>query len=164
MPHAGILNNAQFLSEEYSQIWEPRQFSTEAEYQQAVYARKQAALCLSGGGIRSASFSLSASLRPSRERVFCTKFQFLSTVSGGGYTGGWLWRWISDAKGKVAEVASALSSLNEPPQVQALREGASFLTPKTRDRFTRHLRLSSSTFGIFCSTGLFSVLHSFCSL
>jgi Patatin-like phospholipase len=134
-----VLNTAQLLSEEFSQIWEPRQFATEAEYQRAIHGRDQAALCLSGGGIRSASFALGVVQALARKRIL-TQFQFLSTVSGGGYTGAWLCRWISDAKGGAAEVATALSGLKEPPPVQALREGSNFLTPKpgiaSRDTWT----------------------------
>jgi hypothetical protein len=47
------------------------------------------ALCLSGGGIRSASFALGF-LQACDRRSLITKFDYLFTVSGGGYIGGWL--------------------------------------------------------------------------
>ena len=48
-----------------------------------------AALCLSGGGIRSASISLGF-LQACDNQELLKKFDYLFTVSGGGYTGGWL--------------------------------------------------------------------------
>lgn len=54
-----------------------------------------AALCLSGGGIRSAAFCLSARQSSAREHLL-HEFHYLSTVSGGGYIGGWLTRCMLD--------------------------------------------------------------------
>ncbi|MBV8417517.1 MAG: patatin-like phospholipase family protein, partial [Verrucomicrobia bacterium] len=47
------------------------------------------ALCLSGGGIRSATFSLGG-LQALDRRDLLRSFDYLSTVSGGGYIGSWL--------------------------------------------------------------------------
>ena len=52
-----------------------------------------AALCLSGGGIRSATFALGV-LQALARRGLLGQFHYLSTVSGGGYIGGWLTSWI----------------------------------------------------------------------
>ncbi|HET8546679.1 MAG TPA: patatin-like phospholipase family protein [Bryobacteraceae bacterium] len=49
----------------------------------------RSALCLSGGGIRSATFSLGA-MSKLAEIGLLREFDYLSTVSGGGYAGGWL--------------------------------------------------------------------------
>ena len=49
-------------------------------------------LCLSGGGIRSASFGLGV-LQALARRKLLFNFHYLSTVSGGGYIGGWLTAW-----------------------------------------------------------------------
>src|ERR1043166_3683228 len=46
----------------------------------------RSALCISGGGIRSASFALGVVQRLA-EAGFLKKFDYLSTVSGGGYLG-----------------------------------------------------------------------------
>src|SRR5688572_23614521 len=46
-----------------------------------------AALCLSGGGIRSATFGLGI-LQGLSKRGLLQKFHYLSTVSGGGFLGG----------------------------------------------------------------------------
>src|SRR5919106_1805456 len=48
-----------------------------------------AALCLSGGGVRSASFGLGVMQGLARAGIL-GRFDYLSTVSGGGYIGGWL--------------------------------------------------------------------------
>src|SRR5688500_4035954 len=51
--------------------------------------RKRTALCFSGGGIRSATFGLGVLRSLVRLRLL-DSFDFLSTVSGGGYIGSWL--------------------------------------------------------------------------
>src|SRR5438270_359548 len=50
------------------------------------------ALCLSGGGIRSACFSLGVIQGLARMGLL-HHFDYLSTVSGGGFLGGWLSAW-----------------------------------------------------------------------
>src|SRR6187397_889445 len=54
---------------------------------------KRTALCLSGGGIRSATFSLGV-LQALARLDWLRNFTYLSTVSGGGYIGSWLSGWI----------------------------------------------------------------------
>lgn len=51
------------------------------------------ALCLSGGGIRSATFALGVLQGLAHVGVLGT-LDYLSTVSGGGYTGGWFTTWL----------------------------------------------------------------------
>lgn len=92
------------------------------------------ALSLSGGGIRSATFSLGV-LQGLAKRDLLGRFTYLSTVSGGGYIGGWLSRWIQQAKGDVDAIQSALkggtggSAASEPPQVSWLRAYSNYLSP-----------------------------------
>ena len=62
------------------------------------------ALCLSGGGIRSASFALGV-LEGLCRRGLIDDLDYLSTVSGGGYAGGWLSAWRRHAAGQTAAVA-----------------------------------------------------------
>jgi Patatin-like phospholipase len=50
------------------------------------------ALCISGGGTRSATFALGILQGLAGARIL-DKFDFLSTVSSGGYIGGWLSAW-----------------------------------------------------------------------
>src|SRR5260221_1946801 len=57
---------------------------------------KRTALCLSGGGVRSAIFNLGI-LQGLARCGLLEKFDYLSTVSGGGFIGSWLTAWINRA-------------------------------------------------------------------
>lgn len=74
------------------------------------------ALCLSGGGIRSASFCLGAIQTLVEKKIF-GEFDYLSTVSGGGYIGTALVRWLvalrKDEKNKQLRNADDQSPLTE---------------------------------------------------
>jgi len=50
-------------------------------------------LCLSGGGIRSATFNLGVLQSLARTQLL-GKFDYLSSVSGGGYIASWLRAWM----------------------------------------------------------------------
>ena len=93
------------------------------------------ALCLSGGGIRSATFSLGV-LQGLAERQLLKEFDYLSTVSGGGYLGGWLSAWVNRNSKDLASVSKQLStpedSKREPEHdpIYYLREFSNYLAPK----------------------------------
>ena len=97
-------------------------------------------LALSGGGIRSATFSLGVLQALAQERKLAT-FHYLSTVSGGGYIGGWLTAWIRRAG--MEQVQNQLGghagadpdprgppTSNEPPEVTWLRRYSNYLAPR----------------------------------
>jgi len=92
------------------------------------------ALCLSGGGIRSATFNLGVIQALARAKLL-GKFDYLSSVSGGGYIASWLRSWIHH-QGRAAVLAQlgerkGVNPLNpEPRPVDHLREFANYLTPK----------------------------------
>src|SRR5690348_14425588 len=67
----------------------------EEEVFRTIHERREplSALCLSGGGIRSATFSLGVMQTLAKHRLL-HRFHYLSTVSGGGYIGSWLTAWI----------------------------------------------------------------------
>src|SRR5216110_3151360 len=97
---------------------------------------KCAALCISGGGIRSATFGLGI-LQGLARCGLLEKFHYLSTVSGGGYIGSWLSAWIHRAKGGLASVADQLARPSEtarpnpePAEIQNLRSYSNYLTPR----------------------------------
>src|SRR5690349_3984780 len=77
-----------------------------------LHASARSALCFSGGGIRSATFGLGVlqglaafSRKRSGERPdLLGKFDYLSTVSGGGYLGSWYSAW-SNRRSKIDEDA-----------------------------------------------------------
>ena len=52
-----------------------------------------AGLAFSGGGIRSASFAIGV-LQGLASLKLLNWFDYLSTVSGGGFAGGWLAAWL----------------------------------------------------------------------
>jgi hypothetical protein len=97
---------------------------------------KRAALCISGGGIRSATFGLGV-LQGLARCGLLGKFHYLSTVSGGGYIGGWLSTWIKNHPDGIRGVAEELkrqpdSPLEpEPRPIQHLREFSNYLSPRT---------------------------------
>jgi hypothetical protein len=97
---------------------------------------KRAALCISGGGIRSATFGLGV-LQGLARCGLLDKFHYLSTVSGGGYIGSWLSTWIKNHPQGIAGVAEELkrppnSTLNpEPRPIRHLREFSNYLAPRT---------------------------------
>src|SRR4051812_32712251 len=67
--------------------------------EEALLGTKQgSALCISGGGIRSATFALGA-LQGLADLGILQNFDYLSTVSGGGYIGSWLTAWKERWKG-----------------------------------------------------------------
>ena len=98
---------------------------------------KTVGLAFSGGGIRSATFNLGV-LQGLAKANLLDKIDYLSTVSGGGYIGGWLVRWIMRAG--VREVQSDLGHFRprrengiliaEPKEVSFLRDYSNYLTPR----------------------------------
>ncbi len=107
-PEPSPLNLAQILCEELNQIVPSRPEDNRGtkkanfvklhsedlqEVFQQLYKHKLAALCISGGGIRSATFGLGV-VQALADRKLLDGFDYMSTVSGGGYLGSWLSAWI----------------------------------------------------------------------
>jgi hypothetical protein len=137
---------SEVLAEEYQTLRsdfsyepsDPKLTETErrAELFQKVHQETKpfSALCISGGGIRSATFALGA-LQSLADRNILGKFDYLSTVSGGGYIGSWLTAWIQRAGGydKVAPMLKRNAPKPVPPNpdpIQHLRDYNNYLTPK----------------------------------
>jgi len=96
-------------------------------------------LAFSGGGIRSATFNLGI-LQALAEKGLLRRFDYLSTVSGGGYIGSWLAAFIRrltrEPDFSIAKVEKALSSHKyeterraEPSVFHWLRLYSNYLTP-----------------------------------
>jgi hypothetical protein len=87
-----------------------------------IHGKHQSALCLSGGGIRSATFALGVVQGLARHGLL-DKFHYLSTVSGGGYLGGWLSAWMTHSTPAevVAELDPESSSRMDPPPIDPQR-------------------------------------------
>jgi hypothetical protein len=103
-----------------------------------LHGRNRWALCLSGGGIRSATFGLGL-LQGLAQSKLLGRFGYLSTVSGGGYIGAWLSAWAhrrdraGDCVGIDAvqeEIVCASKGTEEPPEIRHLRSYSNYLTPK----------------------------------
>ncbi len=115
--------------------------STETASMEALYRhihnlpKKQTALCLSGGGIRSATFALGV-LQGLARHSLLKQFDYLSTVSGGGYIGSWLTAWIHRHPEGVAGVMEELrrppadTQHPEPEPVNWLRRYSNYLSPR----------------------------------
>ena len=101
----------------------------------AIHKRERSALCLSGGGIRSATFNLGV-LQGLARHGLLDKFDYLSTVSGGGYIGSWLSSWIHREPGGIDTVVKKLSHKPEsvlqpdPEPITHLREYSNYLSPR----------------------------------
>jgi hypothetical protein len=102
-----------------------------AEGMQAGQPRPLAGLAFSGGGIRSATFNLGI-IQALAELKLLRHFDYLSTVSGGGYIGGWLSAYIHRcAGGDVKQVEETLhTGGQEAGAIRFLRSYSNFLTPR----------------------------------
>ena len=99
------------------------------DYYDAALQKNQSALCLSGGGVRSAAFSLGV-LQGLARRGLLTEFHYLSTVSGGGYIGSWLQALVHAHRGDAAEVQRALGASEAAPELRTVRKDTNYLTPR----------------------------------
>jgi hypothetical protein len=63
----------------------------------AAHAQRLSAVCLSGGGVRSAAFAIGL-IEGLARRERLESFDYMSTVSGGGYAGAWLNAWRHHAR------------------------------------------------------------------
>ena len=109
-----------------------------------AHSRSLLGLAFSGGGIRSATFNLGI-LQGLAGKGWLPQFDYLSTVSGGGYIGSWLLAWIK-RRGSVAAVQESLrgyaveqnpiAQRNPDPgaehvrPIRLLREYSNYLAPR----------------------------------
>ena len=102
-----------------------------------AHEARLAGLALSGGGVRSATFNLGA-LQALAEARLLRDVDYLSTVSGGGFIGGWLSKCIRERRGDVRAVEALLTPgvagqavAAEPVEIQFLRQYSNYLSPKS---------------------------------
>ncbi len=110
-----------------------------------LHGHNRSALCFSGGGIRSATFALgvlhamakySYPGEPGSEPArLLAEFDYLSTVSGGGYIGSWLSSWIAregSSEPVIRQLASTPSDKldPEPKPLRYLRDYSNYLNPR----------------------------------
>jgi Patatin-like phospholipase len=107
--------------------------------------KARSALCISGGGIRSATFALGVIQGLASAKIL-DKFDYLSTVSGGGYIGSWLSSWarrhphgISGVQEDLGSTDTAASKRQLPGgAVEPVKERTEKLEPEPKP--VRHLR------------------------
>lgn len=145
-PDHGPFSLARVLEEEYVALHGPLPVgdstpSAGADRLAAIYAfihrlpRKRTALCLSGGGIRSATFGLGV-LQGLARLSLLKQFDYLSTVSGGGYIGSWLTAWIHRHPDGITGVTNELrrpppdTQDPEPKPFKWLRQYSNYLSPR----------------------------------
>jgi GNAT superfamily N-acetyltransferase len=102
-------------------------------------------LCLSGGGIRSATFNLGV-LQALSKLGLLERFHYLSTVSGGGYIGAW---WTSVRRRRPD---AKIHEIPDEREVRHLREFSNFLAPR--------VGATQSETGSFAVSGLAAILPS----
>lgn len=95
---------------------------------------KALGLAFSGGGIRSATFNLGV-VQALAEKGLLQRFDYLSTISGGGYIGSWLSMFIKRyAGGDVARAEQELNARSadglEHRAIRFLRSFSNYLTPR----------------------------------
>jgi hypothetical protein len=113
--------------------WEPN--SSRDIYDVAADERL-AGLALSGGGIRSATFCLGI-LQSLAAHDRLRSFDYLSSVSGGGYIHQWFAAWIhreplglASVQSKMQPLPGGRSMARAPEQINWLRRYSSYLTPR----------------------------------
>lgn len=115
---------------DYLGLKSPRRNGSEEDPSSGSGAEEPMALCLSGGGIRSATFSLGV-LQGLAKLGKLKDFHYLSTVSGGGYIGAWLSAWIrrTDLSTVDKALKDSASGLPEAEPIRWLRSYSNYLSP-----------------------------------
>jgi patatin-like phospholipase len=130
-----------------------------------LHRHPRSALCFSGGGIRSATFSLGvlhalakysfAGEPGDKPPRLLAEFDYISTVSGGGYIGSWLSSWIA-REGSTEKVVRQLAQTPagkldpEPKPLAHLRDYSNYLNP--------HLGFASADTWTLAATALRNIL------
>jgi hypothetical protein len=176
------VNTRQMLAAEFAHVRGMAKPPNPDDVYEKAMGYNLSALCLSGGGIRSAAFCLGVIQALAGKEVL-QKFHYLSTVSGGGFIGGWLQQLIRETEktqrpdaierqspeDRVAQ-AEAILRGHEPPALDRLRDNTNYLTPKvgpaSADTWTgvalylRNLTLNWIAFApVFLLAALAPILH-----
>src|SRR5271170_479622 len=124
------------LQQEVEQVKTSRNLRLGQNPQRPAAENSLIGLAFSGGGIRSATFNLGILQALAQARLLHA-FDYVSTVSGGGYIGGWLMAWMHHRQIGIKEVEDRLSSREyssanaaDPAEVHFLRNYSNYLTPR----------------------------------
>ena len=123
-------------NEEFRQLEMSRNLRLGGNVKRPAAEKSLVGLAFSGGGIRSATFNLGI-LQALAKAKTLRAFDYLSTVSGGGYIGGWLMAWMHHQGIGIKKVEEYLSAHDpsssrvvERPEVRFLRSYSNYLTPQ----------------------------------
>jgi hypothetical protein len=126
----------EILAQECAQLEISRNLRLGEDVKRPAPERSLVGLAFSGGGIRSATFNLGILQALAKAETLRT-FDYLSTVSGGGYIGGWLMAWmhhqgigIKKVEEHLSETNTSPSQVAERPEVRFLRSYSNYLTPR----------------------------------
>ena len=99
------------------------------EPDQRLHENALCGLSLSGGGIRSASFAIGV-LQALAKSGLLPAFNFVSSVSGGGYAASWLAAWAYRHKDGMHGVSEDLNAPSESAALRWVRRFSSYLAPR----------------------------------
>jgi hypothetical protein len=123
------------------EVAEPELATSALDASDLAAHKKLLGVAFSGGGIRSATFNLGVLQKLSNIGLL-GKVDYLSTVSGGGYTGSWLAAWIKkngclpfhdflpQLKNLLSPSCPDPRAITQKP-IRFLREFSNYLTPRT---------------------------------
>ena len=125
---------SEILEKELKQIESSRSLRLDPNESRPAAADSMIGLAFSGGGIRSASFNLGVLQALAKARLL-RSFDYISTVSGGGYIGSWLMGWMHHQQCGVKRIETYLAGnertpRTERPEVHFLRDYSNYLTPR----------------------------------
>jgi hypothetical protein len=102
--------------------------------------RSRTALCISGGGIRSATFALGV-MQGLASHGLLKGFDYLSTVSGGGYIGSWLSSWARRHPDGIEGVERDLAAIDSGGAARAQQLAANIVPVDDRRDTSRTPKL-----------------------
>ncbi len=127
---------SEVLGQEFAQVTTSRNLRLGMDEHRPTPEKNSIGLAFSGGGIRSATFNLGILQALAKQRLL-RSFDYLSTVSGGGYIGGWLVAWMHHQQIGILEIEKRLATSPEAPrqaadqpEVHFLRDYSNYLTPR----------------------------------
>ena len=99
-----------------------------SRWEDECHGQKLSGICISGGGIRSATFGLGV-LQGLTEKDLLGRFDYLSTVSGGGYIGSWL-QGVFYRLGSLSALTRKVPGPSAEDPVTFLRKYSNYLAPR----------------------------------
>ena len=99
-----------------------------SQWRDECHRQKLSGVCISGGGIRSATFGLGV-LQGLASKGLLEKFDYLSTVSGGGYIGSWL-QGVLYRLGSFSALTRKVSGPAADDPITFLRKYSNYLAPR----------------------------------